>query len=191
MCNCVMEAQFWVTAHLQAAAAALCLSLSLTCAPSLSEPNARVCCPSRRYHAHGDAERGRLHPPYPSGALQERYARKGGGTRWWVHGWTTTSGLHACTHAPGPAPHCCGSRCTAVGSVAATCWLLASFLSFATGGFGGGGGGGDWRLLIFDFIFSRRGFGALGGLCCAGGYVQVVCGRGRSRAPVPLKLLGF
>jgi hypothetical protein len=77
----------------------------------------------------GDAERGRLHPPYPSGALQERYARKGGGTRWWVRGWTTTSGLHACTHAPGSAPHCCGSRCTAVGSVAATCRLLASFLS--------------------------------------------------------------
>jgi hypothetical protein len=27
------------------------------------------------------------------------------------------------------------------------------------------------------------------GLCSARGYVQVVCGRGRSRAPVPLKLL--
>ena len=39
--------------------------------------------------------------------------------------------------------------------------LLASFLSFAAGGFGGGGGGGDWRLLIFDFIFPRRGCGAL------------------------------
>ena len=26
------------------------------------------------------------------------------------------------------------------------------------------------------------------GLCCARGYVQVVCGRGRSRAPVPLML---
>ena len=29
------------------------------------------------------------------------------------------------------------------------------------------------------------------GLCCARGYARVVCGRGRSRAPVPLKLLGF
>ena len=104
---------------------------------------------------------GSASPPYPSGALQERYARKGGGTRGWVRGRTTTSGLHACTHAPGSAPHCCGSRCTAVGSVAATCRLLASFLSFAAGGFGGGGEGGDWRLLVFDFIFSRRGCGAL------------------------------
>eukprot|EP01046_Picozoa_sp_COSAG06_P048838 COSAG06_NODE_7382_length_2522_cov_8.904251_2_plen_746_part_01 len=59
------------------------------------------------------------------------YERKGGGTRGWVRGRTTTSGLHACTHALGSAPHCCGSRCTAVGSVAATCRLLASFLSFA------------------------------------------------------------
>ena len=113
------------------------------------------------YHAHGGRGAGSASPPYPSGALQERYARKGGGTRWWVRGRTTTSGLHACTHAPGSAPHCCGSRCTAVGSVAATCWLLASFHSFAAGVFGGGGEGGDWRLLIFDFIFSRRGCGAL------------------------------
>ena len=45
--------------------------------------------------------------------------------------------------------------------MAATCWLLASFLSFAAGVFGGGGEGGDWRLLVFDFIFSRRGCGAL------------------------------
>ena len=104
------------------------------------------------YHAHGGRGAGSASPPYPSGALQERYARKGGGTRWWVRGRTTTSGLHACTHAPGSAPHCCGSRCTAVGSVAATCWLLASFLSFAAGGFGGGGEGGDWRLLIFDLF---------------------------------------
>ena len=79
----------------------------------------------------GDAERGRLHPPYPSGALQERYARKGGGTRWWVRGRTTTSGLHACTHAPGSAPHCCGSRCTAVGSVAATYGTDSSLLNTA------------------------------------------------------------
>ena len=86
------------------------------------------------YHAHGGRGAGSASPPYPSGALQERYARKGGGTRWWVRGRTTTSGLHACTHAPGSAPHCCGSRCTAVGSVAATCRLLASFLSFAAGG---------------------------------------------------------
>ena len=47
------------------------------------------------------------------------------------------------------------------GSVAATCWLLASFLSFAAGGLGGGGVDGGWRLLISDFIFSRRGCGAL------------------------------
>ena len=145
------------------------------------------------YHAHGGRGAGSASPPYPSGALQERYARKGGGTRGWVRGRTTTSGLHACTHAPGSAPHCCGSRCTAVGSVAATCRLLASFLSFAAGGLGGGGVGGGWRLLISDFIFSRRGLTWLwgSGLCCARGYARVVCGRGRSRVPVPLKLLGF
>ena len=65
-----------------------------------------------------------------AGALRE----EGRGDQGWVRGRTTTSGLHACTHAPGSAPHCCGSRCTAVGSVAATCRLLASFLSFAAGG---------------------------------------------------------
>ena len=115
--------------------------------------------PIRR--AHGGRGAGSATPPYPSGALRERYAKKGGGTRWWVRGRTTTSGLHACTHASGSAPHCCGSRCTAVGSVAATCWLLASFLSFAADGFDGGGERGVWWLLVFDFIFSRRGCGAL------------------------------
>jgi hypothetical protein len=44
-------------------------------------------------------------------------------------------------------PSCMQAAVLTVGSVAATCWLLASFLSFAAGGFGGGGEGGDWRLL--------------------------------------------
>ena len=39
--------------------------------------------------------------------------------------------------------------------------LLASFLSFAADGFEGGGERGVWWLLVFDFIFSRRGCGAL------------------------------
>ena len=84
-------------------------------------------------HAHGGRGAGSASPPYPSGALHERYARKGGGTRWWVRGRTTTSGLHACTHAPGSAPHCCGSRCTAVGSVAATCLGQSSEASIEIG----------------------------------------------------------
>eukprot|EP01046_Picozoa_sp_COSAG06_P007166 COSAG06_NODE_347_length_17007_cov_379.165306_2_plen_241_part_00 len=138
-------------------------------------------------HAHGGRGAGSASPPYPSGALQERYARKGGGTRWWVRGRTTTSGLHACTHAPGSAPHCCGSRCTAVGSVAATCWLLASFLSFAAGGLGGGGEGGDWRLPISDIIFSRRGCGALA-FASRGATSKSFAARG---AHAPLCLLNF
>ena len=63
------------------------------------------------------------------------------------------------------------------------------FLSFTTGGFGGGGEGDGWRLLVFDFFLSTWLRGS--SLCCARGCIRVVCGRGRSLAPVPLKLLGF
>ena len=68
----------------------------------------------------GDVERGRLHPPYPSGALQERYARKGGGDQ-----------------------------------------VVGAWADY------------DIRLTR---LHARPWVG----------YIRVVCGRGRSRAPVPL-----